>query len=91
MWNTAGDHNGLRKEVVNKSTYWALSCMNKKFRNKEVLLVLLVLPMQNHVLAYDAMYSKFTDYFKCTRKTKPQLIALPRTVFLKQFLEPKNY
>lgn len=85
---TIGDHNGLRKEVVNKNTYWALSFMNNKFRNKEVLLVA---PMHSHVLGYDTMYSKFTEYFKCTRKTKPQLIAFPGTVFLIQFSETENY
>lgn len=47
--------------------------------------------MPTYVLGYDAMYSKFTEYFKCTRKTKPQLIALPRTIFLIQFLETENY
>lgn len=47
--------------------------------------------MPNYALEYDAIHSKFTEYFKCTRKTKPQLIALPRTVFLIQFLETENY
>lgn len=37
------------------------------------------------------MYSKFTEYFQCTRKTKPQLIIPPRTVFLIHFLETENY
>lgn len=62
--------------------------MNKKFRYKEVLLVA---PIHSHVLGYYAMYSKFTEYFQCTRKTKPQLIIPPRTVFLIQFLETENY
>lgn len=88
VWKTTGDHNGLRKEVVIKNPNWALSWLNKKFRNKNMLLVA---PKHNYVRGYDAMYSEFTEYFKCTRKTKPQLIALPRTVFLMQFLETESY
>lgn len=92
-YKTAGDHNGLKKEIVSKNTYWDLACMNNKFRDINNP------RLWNQTCAtgspdtqscskvysgYDTIYYKFTEHFKAKKnphknppKPKKQLITFP--------------